>query len=452
MLQAASGYTLTGTVVNSDSTAAAGAVVYALDRCNRLRISNNTILYAENIPRAITDQQGKFSIENWKKPECFLLARDLEERCSFVKVTDPNVPISIEIEPPGILTGTLLCGKNPVKQQEIVARYLSEKPFVSYRHVAVTDDTGNFTFKDLMPGQYLVQLIHEVPQVGCCFSSVVTKQAQVEIIPGGRFELRLGGADLPSLEGKITDSEGAALHGVWVRLLPDEPNQTQKPSDEPSIQNVWSTVTDKEGCYAIYDIPPGGYTLRCFRRLALNNYRRTLEKKAKLTIEASNSPEQNTPAKNFCNVSIDLKPFMPLELGQVAPSLKATLLSGEIFDLKRQSGKVVVLHFYAGWCRICHLATPRFDKIVEKFNSEKVTFVSINLDNSLEDCRKFVAENNLKHPQIFDGPWSDSKTVKNFHIVDIPTTIIINQKGIISQIDLFDEVLASHIEKLLEEP
>ena len=264
------------------------------------------------------------------------------------------------------------------------------------------------------------------------------------------MNIKLGGTDLPMLRGKITDTEGGGLHGVWVRLENADEGELKKTGI------VWSEVTEKDGSYEIYDIPPGRYKLHCFRRLALNNYSRTLQ--AEKTITINDHPEPKTEsqpltgrAENICNVKIDLEPFMPLEFGQVCPDFSGKLLSGESFSLNKQRGKIVVLHFYTSWCSICVRTMPDFDQLAEKFGPDKLLVLGISLDKTIGEQKQLLSKSPSIHSHLFAGPWTQSEMVKLFRVINVPTTIIIDAEGKIAQMDLFGDVLEKFITDTIQQ-
>jgi peroxiredoxin len=444
--------TLKGRVVYDDTSRSPGAVVYALDMRHRLDVTNNTIMVAEHIPRTITDMQGGFVLDVVPSDGLALFVRDLDDLCSFAPLTlEDTALVEIVVQAPARIKGQLLKGDKPIKGQKVTAAYLPKKPVLRYVHAAVTKEDGNFKLNSLMPGEYLFQVIEEVPQVGCCFRSVVTKQLQVRLFPGQQKNLKLGGTNLPYLHGKITDANNSGLHGVWVRLERQQDSQTEEAAEQETTV-VWSDVTDPDGSYRIFDIPPGKYTLHCFRRLALNNYRRTLQATENVVIRDSNEHAQNPPARfeNLCNVSVDLESFMPLKYDQPAPPISATLLDGQPFTLAGQRGKVVILYFYASWCSTCVASATFFDGLADKFVGDKVVVLGINLDKTLDECKEFVAQKGIRYPQLFAGPWTDSPVRKAFHVVDVPTTFVIDADGRIAHVDLFGKVLENFIEGLLK--
>jgi peroxiredoxin len=433
------GRTLRGTAVYKNSAPAVGAVVYAIDAHTRVSVYNQRLMISEHIPRAMTDAQGRFEFKTLDRPVHTLLARDMEDQFAFVSILTQDNPVRIMIEPSAKVAGTLFRGKSPQKEREITANFLANIPGLRFTYTATTNGQGGFEFNSLLPGRYLFQTIQPAPPVGCCFRDVVTARMCVELKPGESRVLRIGGSDLPYLRGRVTEVDGQGLHGVWVRL-----EKEKEPAADPAARPVWSDITDKDGRYAIYDIPPGTYRLYGFRRLALNNYSRVINVTRKITIAE--------PSKLFPeivnDISIDLKPFMPLKIGQPAPEFKSTTLSGESFDLRKELGKIVVLHFYTLRCPTCRMDFPFYDRLLERFGRDKVSILGVSLDKTLKEAQAFAGEMKARHPQVYAGPGTEGDPAGKFRVADIPTTIIIDREGKVAQVDLFEDVLSDFLERL----
>jgi hypothetical protein len=270
--------TIRGTVVDDLNVPLPGAIVYAGHPRNPVRILNNRVQLGERYPRALTDNKGAFVLETVEGSQFVLFARDLEDRSGFSTVSGEG-DVTIRIARPASLEPQLP-GDGGLQTGETLQLRAKTPPGLSYMFSASARMKSPYVYNEVLPGDYLLETTHAVPQLGCCFKRVTTRQVSAEVIPGRKTQVRLGGHDLPYLQGNITDSDGAGLHGVWVRLTSD--SSTSKSVVLAGAQNVpsprvWSAVTAQDGSYRIDDLLPGIYTLRAFRRLALNSGSHTLE-------------------------------------------------------------------------------------------------------------------------------------------------------------------------------
>jgi hypothetical protein len=63
-------------------------------------------------------------------------------------------------------------------------------------------------------------------------------------------------------------------------------------------------------------------------------------------------------------------------------------------------------------------------------NPEKVVFVSVSFDRTLEALKKYVAENELPGVQLYDGSGKkDSKVSADFGVKWIPALYLLDEKG-----------------------
>lgn len=96
--------------------------------------------------------------------------------------------------------------------------------------------------------------------------------------------------------------------------------------------------------------------------------------------------------------------------------------------LDQHKGKVLVIDFWAGWCRDCLKALPKAEEL-EK-NNPDVDFVFLSLEKSKESFDKSLARFNMKDK---DNYWFASGWKNNFNnYVDlnwIPRYMVIDQKS-----------------------
>ncbi|MCF7972642.1 MAG: redoxin domain-containing protein [Phycisphaerae bacterium] len=419
-----------GRILDQDGKPLGGAVVYDLSR-QAMSIYNNEPGKTGHVGRCLSDRRGRFNL-SVEAQTGYVLARDMEDRFGLFAITPSQADLTIQS--PGTLSGELWSGPKPLAQIEITATLLSDCRTLHYWMKTDTNGAGQFQFRNMIPGSYVIQTIEEVPQVGCCFNRVATRQKRVDVLSDQTTHARLGGTDLPYLAGTLLSTEEKPLHGVWVYLTPLSTSLGGEPA-------VYADVTNPSGQYAIHDIQPGTYQLHLYRRLARESGSRVLDKAMTVTIDQASGSKRTAHLQDF---KIDLSPFMPLSYGQRAPSFKATLLGGTSFDLADQLGKPVVLHFYATYCSACVQSFDFFESLQDRLKDQAVV-LGISIDQDRQTCEQFIRQRKVRHPQIFDGPYADSRLARQYHLVNIPTTFIIDTKGMISQIDLFGPTLEKYI-------
>ncbi|HCM34747.1 MULTISPECIES: TlpA family protein disulfide reductase [Chryseobacterium] len=100
--------------------------------------------------------------------------------------------------------------------------------------------------------------------------------------------------------------------------------------------------------------------------------------------------------------------------------------------LNQHKGKVLVIDFWAGWCRDCLQALPKAE-VLEK-NNPNVDFVFLSLERSKEGFDKSLVRFNMKEK---DNYWFASGWKNDFNnYIDlnwIPRYMIIDQKSSIAK-------------------
>jgi thiol-disulfide isomerase/thioredoxin len=109
------------------------------------------------------------------------------------------------------------------------------------------------------------------------------------------------------------------------------------------------------------------------------------------------------------------------------PTLVVTTLDGGSFDLSKQSGKWVIVNYWATWCSPCLKELPDISAYV---TAHKETVAAIGLDfedTDKADVEKFLKTHPLSYPvaQVdVDNPPKDFDTPKG-----LPNTYIIAPDG-----------------------
>ncbi|MFP3593456.1 TlpA family protein disulfide reductase [Chryseobacterium sp. SIMBA_038] len=121
--------------------------------------------------------------------------------------------------------------------------------------------------------------------------------------------------------------------------------------------------------------------------------------------------------------------------------------------LDQHKGKVLVIDFWAGWCRDCLNALPKAKELEEK-NKDNIDFVFLSLDRSKEGFNKSLERFEMKDKENY---WFSSGWKNDFNnYIDlnwIPRYMVIDQKSVIAKyyaISPEDPEIQTTIDKLLK--
>ncbi|MEL7532407.1 MAG: TlpA disulfide reductase family protein [Bacteroidota bacterium] len=118
-------------------------------------------------------------------------------------------------------------------------------------------------------------------------------------------------------------------------------------------------------------------------------------------------------------------------LYQKAPNFKASLISGEEFDLADHKGKVVFINFWFTTCRPCIQELPDFEALHKKYANQEVSFISICLDGPAEIERLFSRiRKDMPACQVSIIARGE-EIVKQYGVALFPTNMLIDQEGVV---------------------
>ncbi|WP_246197940.1 TlpA family protein disulfide reductase [Solidesulfovibrio aerotolerans] len=88
-------------------------------------------------------------------------------------------------------------------------------------------------------------------------------------------------------------------------------------------------------------------------------------------------------------------------------------------------GKVVVIDFFASWCKPCLMEIPEFIEARKHYPADKVVFIGISLDQDPGQYARFVKQTPFNFPVYL----ADPDVINTFGVKMIPKTIIYDPTG-----------------------
>ena len=117
--------------------------------------------------------------------------------------------------------------------------------------------------------------------------------------------------------------------------------------------------------------------------------------------------------------------------GEKMPPFQLHSITGEVVDSQKLfAGKVVVLNAWATWCPPCRKEMPDLVRLSKLLPADKFMVIGLSVDNSLEDVKNFVSEQNVTFPMYWDegGSKIANPILRTFRY---PETYILNADGVI---------------------
>jgi len=114
-------------------------------------------------------------------------------------------------------------------------------------------------------------------------------------------------------------------------------------------------------------------------------------------------------------------------------TLEGVLLDGTPFDWKQYKGKVVLVDFWATWCKPCMDEMPNILANFEKYRDQGFEVVGVNINEDVEEFKKFSSLQPLPWPSVLSADpnsvgWDHPMVAKN-GVAAIPFLVLVDRDG-----------------------
>ncbi|MES2617226.1 MAG: TlpA disulfide reductase family protein [Bacteroidota bacterium] len=139
-----------------------------------------------------------------------------------------------------------------------------------------------------------------------------------------------------------------------------------------------------------------------------------------------------------------------LDIGAMAPEIYLPTPNGDSLKLSDLRGKVVLIDFWASWCRPCINEFPNVKRVYSRFSEKGFEILGVSLDKEESAWKNSIISLGLGWKHVSDLKYWGSAPAKMYKISSIPSTILIDKDGKIIAKNLRGEELERKLEELFQ--
>jgi thiol-disulfide isomerase/thioredoxin len=111
----------------------------------------------------------------------------------------------------------------------------------------------------------------------------------------------------------------------------------------------------------------------------------------------------------------------------VFPTFSLENIKGDTIDLEDhlEDGKLVIIDFWATWCKPCMKELPELDKIDKEYDDVSVIAISIDRPRHVNKVKRVIRSKNFGFITLLD---SDKMLQRELNLKNVPRTLIINSQ------------------------
>ena len=112
--------------------------------------------------------------------------------------------------------------------------------------------------------------------------------------------------------------------------------------------------------------------------------------------------------------------------GMTPPEFDTVTSTGRGVSLNSLKGKVLLISFWATWCRECRSEMPALEQLHRELGDHGLTVLGVNFRENTQVIQQYAKELNLTFSLLLD-PAGEIKN--SFGVLGLPTTFLIGRNG-----------------------
>jgi cytochrome c biogenesis protein CcmG/thiol:disulfide interchange protein DsbE len=116
----------------------------------------------------------------------------------------------------------------------------------------------------------------------------------------------------------------------------------------------------------------------------------------------------------------------PVGVGSAMPDFTLTTFDGDVYDTAQERGRVLVVNFWASWCKPCEQEAAELENTWRHYKDRGVMFLGVDYVDTETAALAYLKRFDVTYP---NGPDLGTKISQAFRIRGVPETYILDQNG-----------------------
>jgi len=143
------------------------------------------------------------------------------------------------------------------------------------------------------------------------------------------------------------------------------------------------------------------------------------------------------------------KSLSKVEIGKIAPEINLPDPDGNLVSLSSLRGKVVLIDFWAQWCKPCRMENPNIVAAYNQYQDQGFEVYGVSLDRTKEQWVRGIEEDGLRWTQVSDLQYWSSEAAQAYGVKAIPASFLLDREGKIIAKNLRGPALQAKLKEVL---
>ena len=137
-----------------------------------------------------------------------------------------------------------------------------------------------------------------------------------------------------------------------------------------------------------------------------------------------------------------------LPIGGPAPDFTQNSPEGRPISLSDLRGQVVLIDFWASWCKPCRMENPNVKRVYDKYHRKGFEILGVSLDRAQEAWVGAIQQDGLPWKHVSDLGFWNNEVAQQYGVNSIPYTVLVDREGNIIDKNLRGPALEAKLAEL----